>query len=218
MAIPTRTPGLLSQYVGAEIVVVDPATQQAHALSGALAQVWAVTETGRWPRDMDASAAADTQGDAVAQLTAAGLLQPNRGVSRRVMLSRVGGVAVVGGLATIGLPSVEAAASPMCTPVTASAFRSGGYTLTVPPRAGGTMVNFTLTGGGGGAALGPLVAGVFRGPVLGGGGGTVMGTFTAPAGGATYNVFIGQKGGNGRGFVLGDGAAGAGGAHHPQPG
>lgn len=98
VVLPSRAPDLYAQEVGDEVVVVDPATQQAHALSGLAADIWRATEYGTWagPTDVEFQAALE-------QLIDTGLLVPQRGLTRRRVLQGVGALAVVGGLSSIDL-------------------------------------------------------------------------------------------------------------------
>lgn len=104
-ALPRKTAGLHVSELDGEFVVVDDATQQAHALSGLAADLWRGIDAGTWPdatdEDLDA---------AVAELAALGLIEPT-GLSRRMLLQRAGTVAIAGTVITIGLPTAQAAAS-----------------------------------------------------------------------------------------------------------
>jgi hypothetical protein len=55
-ALPPRAPGLIMEEVGNEIVVVDPDTQRAHALSGLAARIFVASEDGRFTGDDDPAA------------------------------------------------------------------------------------------------------------------------------------------------------------------
>ncbi|MGZ4588917.1 MAG: twin-arginine translocation signal domain-containing protein, partial [Mycobacteriaceae bacterium] len=124
-ALPPRAPGLIMEEVGDEIVVVDPDTQRAHALSGLAARVFVASEDGRFTGEDD-PAAVDA---AVAGLVEAGLLVPTVGISRRVLLQRAGVVAAAAGIITIGLPTAANAAS---TPTVVIFTTTGSHTLNVP--------------------------------------------------------------------------------------
>ena len=106
-ALPSRARGLLVEEVGDEVVVVNPETKEAHALSGLVARVWAASAVGVWTGKAESSEV----DEAVDQLVASGLLVPAQPFSRRVMLQRTGTVATLGGLVTIGLPATADAAS-----------------------------------------------------------------------------------------------------------
>lgn len=95
-----RAPGLLSQAVGDEYVVVDPETRKAHALKDNVAVAWRALEAGQPVTDTDA----------LAQLLDAGLVVAP-GMTRRAMLARTGLVAAGVGIVSIGLPMADAAAS-----------------------------------------------------------------------------------------------------------
>jgi hypothetical protein len=129
-ALPPRAAELCSQVVGDEIVVLNRATQQAHALAGLVAAVWHATETGTWTGHVDANFHA-----ALAELIDAGLLVEPAGIARRSMLARGGLVAVGVGIASVGLPMVDAAAS----------FNTGTPTIALSPTSGprGTLVTVT---------------------------------------------------------------------------
>src|SRR3954453_5407092 len=90
--------GLSARELGDEIIVVDQTTQQAHALSGATAEVWRAPRAGRAPAlprsDVDA---------AKQELAALGLVDAD-GMTRRDMLRRSGTVAVAGTVISIALP------------------------------------------------------------------------------------------------------------------
>jgi hypothetical protein len=101
-----RAPNLLAQEVGDEIVVVDSTTQQAHALSGLVADLWRASATGEWTGAVTPEVEA-----AYAELASNGIFLAERGMSRRRMLQGVGAAAAIGGLATIALPAADAAAS-----------------------------------------------------------------------------------------------------------
>src|SRR4051794_23287268 len=88
---PRKAPALVTRDLGAEVVVVDPATNEAHVLSGSAAEAWRAGEAA------------------------------SPGLSRRALLQRAGTVAIAGSVITIAMPEVMAAASttpPM--PTTAS--------------------------------------------------------------------------------------------------
>lgn len=127
-ALPPRAPELCAQQVGDEIVVLDRRSQQAHALTGTVAAIWHATGAGTWtgPVDDDFSAALE-------QLIDTGLLLEPAGISRRSMLARGGIVAAGVGIASIGLPMVDAAAS--------------GQAITATPTSGpsGTVVSVSGT-------------------------------------------------------------------------
>src|SRR4051812_26955353 len=92
---PRKVPGLLTQDLGAEVVVIDPATNEAHALAGVTAQLWRSLDAGELPKASDGELSA-----ALSELSTAGLIQ-SQGLSRRALLQRTGTVAVAGTVITI---------------------------------------------------------------------------------------------------------------------
>ncbi|MDT4937723.1 MAG: hypothetical protein QOG80_1394, partial [Pseudonocardiales bacterium] len=113
-------------------MVVDPKTQQAHALSGTLAEVWLASATGVWtgPVSPEFDSAIDT-------LLDAGLLVAPTGLSRRRMLVGLGGAVAMAGIASVALPMAEAAAS----------LTAGNQAITLSPTSGprGTLVTVAGT-------------------------------------------------------------------------
>jgi hypothetical protein len=105
-SVPRKAPGLLTRDLGTEIVVIDPATDQAHSLAGLTADVWRYLDADRLPQAPEAEVA-----KALAVLRESGLLQVETGLSRRALLQRAGTVAVAGTVITIAMPEVMAAAS-----------------------------------------------------------------------------------------------------------
>jgi hypothetical protein len=158
--LPGRATDAWSREVGDDVVIVDSATERAHALSGLAAEVWRASETGEWTGPISANFH-----EAVDQLIDAGLLLPQSGMSRRTMLKRTGTVAAGVGIASIALPMANAAAS-----VTAS--------ITLTPGTGprGTVV--TLSGSGFPAST--LITVTFNGVTIA----TTPSTVTTTAGGA----------------------------------
>ena len=146
--LPRKAEGLHGQALDGEFVVVNAATQQAHALTGLAAELWAGIDADTWP------AASDSDLDAaVAELTALGLVQ-TAGVSRRSFVRQAGTVAVAGTVISIGLPMATAAASgPVGTATTLSSSsatpRQGAsftVTVTVAPAPGGGTVQLKKNG------------------------------------------------------------------------
>src|SRR3954453_19495462 len=80
--LPLKATALITRELGDDIVVVDPATDTAHSLSGMTAQVWRSLDTGRLPSGPQAALAT-----AMAKLEAAGLIEVP-GMSRRALLHR----------------------------------------------------------------------------------------------------------------------------------
>ena len=130
--LPRKAQGLHVQELDGEFVVVDSATQQAHALSGTAAALWTGIDAGRWPE------ASDEDLDlAVAELQTLGLIE-SAGLSRRNLM-RGGTIAVAGAVITIGLPSVAMAgaqASPSSAP---RRMRPHSASVALPWRPGRTM-------------------------------------------------------------------------------
>jgi hypothetical protein len=139
----------MTRDLGTEVVVVDSATDQAHALTGLSAQVWRSLDEGRLPSAPEAELATVVQ-----ELNEAGLLELG-GMSRRTLLRRAGTVAVAGGVITIAMPEVMAAASGTATTtgLTGTPIVAGSSTLTASVTAGatpvtvGTLTIFEVTGG-----------------------------------------------------------------------
>src|SRR4051794_26900296 len=99
----TRREGLVARDLGDEVMIVDPATNQAHCLSGVTAQVWRAAEGAAMPK----GTAADR---ALSELVASGLLV-RPGMSRRALLQRSGTAIALTGIASIALPEAMAHAS-----------------------------------------------------------------------------------------------------------
>ena len=176
--VPAQADGLVAQRVGDEIVVVDPSTNHANALSGLSAEIWEAGATGSWT-----GTASNAEVDRVInELLEAGLLTAPSHLTRRRALQGAGALTVVGGVMAIGLPSSASAASGtvVMTP--------GKHFLVVP--AGPTVIAFTLVGGGGGASGDPTTN-------VGGAGGSITGTLTYSGPKAKIPVIVGAAGGPG---------------------
>ena len=157
--LPARAHGLVSRDMGDECVVVDEATQQAHALSGLAAAIWRATDGGPYP-EVD-------QGEidgAVDRMVEIGLLQAPSSLSRRQVLARTGKVAALTAITTIALPEVAAHAST----ITSGTLVGQNKTLTIP--AGAKRVSITLVGASGGNGA----AGTGQTPAAGALGGMVV--------------------------------------------
>ena len=183
--LPGRATDVYAQSVGDEIVVVNSATQQAHALSGLVADVWRASETGAWRGPVT-----EELHEAVDRLIKRQLLISPRGLSRRRILQGVGAATVVGGLASIGLPALDAAASPGNT-VEFTNPAANPHTLTIP--AGTHVIDFTVVGAGGGGGAGALNTTIVTNGGAGGNAGTTTGTITV-TGPTTLTVVIGAGG------------------------
>jgi hypothetical protein len=131
-SLPRKVDGLHVQEFDGEFVVIDEATQQAHALSGVAAALWRGIDADTWP-----AASAEDLDAAVVELETLGLIWTS-GVSRRVLM-RTGTIAIAGGIVTIGLPSMAMAASgPIATGTSLAS------TPASPP-AGGPTFSITVT-------------------------------------------------------------------------
>ena len=84
-----------------ETVLIEPVTQQAHILRGALAETWRGLRDGVEPEGREAEL------DALQDLG----LVVQQGLSRRSFVLRTGAAVAAGAVATLALPSVAAAAS-----------------------------------------------------------------------------------------------------------
>jgi len=140
--LPDVAKGVVSRDLGDEYVVLNIATNEAHALNGAVATVWRSVCDHSWPDLPD-----EQVDEAVDALAALGLLALRLGMTRRDMLVRSGALVAAAGIASIVLPEAAYAASIM---VTGSATAPTTGTLTIP--AGSHTINITVTGGGGGVA------------------------------------------------------------------
>jgi len=202
--LPRRSEGLISSEFDGEFVIVDTNTEEAHSLSGEVAQVWRQVEGGPRP-DLPQ----ERIDEIVSGLVELGLLESG-GVSRRTLLKvgAAGGVGVaLAGVISTPLVSVASAASLSFTFPDAS----NGQTYYAEVPAGQTF-NYTLNGGGGGGGEG---AGSTGGRAT-----QIYGTIKNNTGANRvlwFNVGFGAKGGNnggaqGAGFGAGgNGNSGGGG-------
>ncbi len=104
--LPRRRDGLLAREVGEDVVVLDPTTDEAHALTGAAAAAWRAVDARQVPTGLSDEALAD----ALMELELAGLLEAE-GTTRRSVLRRGATIAALTGVATIALPEAAAFAS-----------------------------------------------------------------------------------------------------------
>jgi hypothetical protein len=105
--LPESADGVVSRDLGGEYVVLNTATEEAHALQGPAAVVWRSVCDGTSPELPD-----EQVEEAVQALETLGLLLPPAGMTRRSMLKTGGVIAATGiGIVTIGLPEVAAASS-----------------------------------------------------------------------------------------------------------
>jgi hypothetical protein len=140
--LPALASGVTWRALDDEFVVLNPVTDQAHALQGPVALVWRSACDGSWPDLPD-----EQVNEAVEALVALDLLVPPSGMSRRAML-RGSAIVATTGIISIGLPEVAAFAS---TGPSGATTGSGLWYLHVPNSSSSQTITYTLVGGGGGA-------------------------------------------------------------------
>ena len=197
--LPSCSPNVTSSELDGEFVVINPQTEQAHALNGDVAIVWRAALDGAWP-DLPAERVEEI----VDGLTTTGLLVAD-GYTRRTVLraGAAGSALAIAGMTTMALPSVAAAASKVII-IT----NQGGGSISIPA---GATTTYTLVGGGGASGgSGGKPSGI------GGNGEVVSGTITNNGATALTLYVIVGFGGTG-GLSTGHGTA-AGGTSNIPPG
>jgi DNA-binding transcriptional ArsR family regulator len=118
---------LVSEWVGDELVIYDPRTELAHALSPDAAAVWERCDGQRTPSQLasELKLTPTLVEQALAELYESGLLEQPApdGVSRRTVLRRTakaGGAALIAAplISTVLIPPATAFASSTCPPTT----------------------------------------------------------------------------------------------------
>jgi hypothetical protein len=119
-----RTEGLLTDWVGDELVVVDAGTRHAHCLTGTLADVWSRCDGSHSVRGLAAELALDGRevSRLLGQLDQLGLLQAPAGrserITRRALARNAAGAAGAAAgtlLLSVALPASASAASKLGT-------------------------------------------------------------------------------------------------------